>query len=64
MIIIRYQQQLNAQREHTKFGLHKRRVAPLDTDEADENEQVLTVQDFHEFQLTDEHLRVATVSLV
>ena len=59
---IRLQRELVAQRE--ELDRMKRQRTSGDVEDSDEIEHVLAVRDFHEYELTDEHLRVAQISLV
>ena len=42
----------------------KRHVRAVQSEETDESEHVLAVRDFHEFELNEEKLHVAAMSLV
>ena len=64
MQIIRRQQQVITQKEQLKLERLKQRVATLDNNDNEESEHVLAVRNFHEYDLTEEHLRVADLSLV
>ena len=59
---IRLKRELAAQRE--ELDRMKRQRTSGDVEDSDEIEHVLAVRDFHEYELTDEHLGVAQISLV
>ena len=59
---IRQQRKLVAQREEVEN--RKKRMTVLDVEDPKEIEYILAVRYFHEYELTDDHLRVAQISLV
>ena len=59
---IRQQRELVAQREEVER--RRKRLIVLDVEDPNEIEYILAVRCFHEYELTDDHLKVAKIPMV